>query len=124
MIVLVAVSGVAAAQAIWPRREWRALIAPALTPLGMLAFFGYLGRGYHNYAFWFRVEQDGWKEHFGWGEHSLRIMLWADPGTSRYAIYNVLLIAMFFAAVAGIAMMFAARLPIPVSLFDAPDFHD
>jgi hypothetical protein len=44
-------------------------------------------------------------------------MLWADPGTSHNAIYNVLLIAMFVAAVAGIAMMFAARLPIPVSLF-------
>jgi hypothetical protein len=29
----------------------------------------------------------------------------------------VLLIAMFVAAAAGIAMMFAARLPIPVSLF-------
>ena len=117
MIVLVAVSGVAAAQAIWSRREWRALIAPALTPLGMLAFFGYLGRQYHNYAFWFRVEQDGWKERIGWGEHTLRIVVWADPGTSRYAIYNVLLIAVFVAAVAGIAMMFAARLPIPVCLF-------
>jgi hypothetical protein len=117
MIVLVAVFGFAAAQAIWSRREWRALIAPALTPLGMLAFFGYLGRRYHDYAFWFRVERDGWKQHVGWGEHTLRIMLWADPGTTRYALYNVLLIAMFVAALAGIAMMLAARLPIPVSLF-------
>ena len=117
MIVLVAVFGVAVAQAIWSRREWRALIAPALTPLGMLAFFGYLGHRYHNYAFWFRVERDGWNQHASWGGHTLRIMLWADPGTSRYAIYNVLLIAMFAAAVAGIAMMIAARLPIPVSLF-------
>ncbi len=117
MIVLVAVCGVAAAQAIWSRREWRALIAPALTPLGMLAFFGYLGRRYHNYAFWFRVERDGWKQHVGWGEHTLRIVVWADPGTSRYPVYNVLLIAMFVAAVVGIALMIAARLPIPVSLF-------
>ena len=117
MIILVAVSGVAAVQAIWSRREWRALIAPALTPLGMLAFFGYLGHRYHNYAFWFRVERDGWKQHVGWGEHTLRIMLWADPGTTQYALFNVLLIAMFVAAVAGIAMMLAARLPVPVSLF-------
>ena len=117
MIILVAVSGVAAAQAIWSRREWRALIAPALTPLGMLAFFGYLGHRYHNYGFWFRVERDGWKQHVGWGEHTLRIMLWADPGTTQYALYNVLLIAMFVAAIAGIAMMLAARLPVPVSLF-------
>ncbi|HUZ26471.1 MAG TPA: hypothetical protein VMV07_22170 [Streptosporangiaceae bacterium] len=117
MIVLVGVAGFAALQAIWVRREWRALIAPVLTPLGMLAFFGYLGRRYHNYAFWFRAERDGWKQHIDWGAHSLRIVLWADPGTSRHVIYNVLLIAMFIAAVAGLAMMTAARLPILVSLF-------
>ncbi len=44
LIVLTVVSGVAAAQAIWIRGEWRALLAAALTPLGMLAFFGYRGR--------------------------------------------------------------------------------
>ena len=57
LIVLTVVSGVAAAQAIWIRREWRALLAPALTPLGVLAFFGYLGHRYHDYAFWFQAEK-------------------------------------------------------------------
>ncbi|HEY5358643.1 MAG TPA: hypothetical protein VIJ82_13370 [Streptosporangiaceae bacterium] len=117
MIVLVAVYGVAAVQAIWTRREWRALIAPALTPLGMLAFFAYLGRRYHDYAFWFRAEKDGWNQQVSWGAHTLRIVLWADPGTSKYVVFNVVLIFMFVAAVAGVALMLAARLPVPVSLF-------
>jgi hypothetical protein len=117
LIVLGVVSGVAAIQAIWTRREWRALLAPALTPLGILAFFGYLGRRYHDYAFWFHVEKAGWNQHIDWGVHTLRIVLWADPGTSKYKIFNVVLIIMFIAAVAGIAMMLAARLPMPVTLF-------
>jgi hypothetical protein len=117
LIVLAVVSGVAAVQAIWTRREWRALLAPALTPLGMLAFFGYLGHRYHDYAFWFQVEKAGWNQHIDWGAHTLRILFWADPATSKYRVFNVVLIIMFIAAVAGIAMMLAARLPLPLTLF-------
>jgi hypothetical protein len=117
LIVLTVVSGVAAAQAIWIRREWRALLAPALTPLGMLAFFGYLGHRYHDYAFWFQAEKAGWNQHIDWGVHTLRIVFWADPGTTKYTVFNLVLIIMFISAVAGIALTLAARLPLPVTLF-------
>jgi hypothetical protein len=117
MIILVAVSGVAAVQAIWARREWRALLAPALTPLGILAFFGYLGHRYHDYGFWFKVEREGWHQHPDFGQRTLKIVLWDVPGTSKYTIFFVVLTVMFVAAVAGIGMMIAARLPLPVSLY-------
>jgi hypothetical protein len=117
LIVLAVVSCVAAARAIWTCREWRALLAPALTPLGMLAFFGYLGHRYHDYAFWFQAEKAGWNQHIDWGVHTLRIVLWADPDTSRYKIFNLVLMIMFIAAAAGVAMTLAARLPQPVTLF-------
>jgi len=117
LIILAAVSGVAAIQAIWTRREWRALLAPALTPLGMLAFFGYLGHRYHDYAFWLQVEKAGWNQHIDWGVHTLRIVFWADPATAKYKVFNLVLMIMFIAAVAGIAMALAARLPLPVTLF-------
>jgi hypothetical protein len=117
LIVLVAVSGVAALQAIWTRREWRALLAPVLTPLGILAFFGYLGRRYHDYAFWFQVEREGWHQHIDWGVHSLRLVFWADPAATKYKVFLAVLTIMFVAAAAGIAMMIAARLPIPLTLF-------
>ena len=117
LLILTAVAGVAALQAIWTRRDWRALLAPALTPLGALAFFGYLGHRYHDYAFWFRVEHEGWHDHIDWGAHAVRMLFWADPPTAHYKVFNVVLIIMFIAAVAGIAMMIAARLPLPVTLF-------
>jgi hypothetical protein len=117
LIVLAGVAGVAALHAIWTRREWRALIAPALTPLGVLAFFGYLGHRYHDYGFWFQAEQDGWGGHLDGGLHTLRVVLWLDPGTTRYPLYNALLTAMAVAAVAGVALMIAARLPLPLTLF-------
>ena len=44
-------------------------------------------------------------------------MFWADPGTTRYQVFNLILIIMFICAVAGIAMTVAARLPLPVTLF-------
>ena len=117
LIVLVVVFGVAAIQAIWTRREWAALLAPALTPLGVLAFFAYLGHRYHDYKFWFRVETDVWHQHLGWGEHTLRVVLWMDPATERAQVYNAVLIIMFAVAAVGIALMVADRLPFPVILF-------
>ena len=117
LIVLVAVSGVAAIQAIWTRREWRALLAPALTPLGVLAYFGYLGRRYHDYAYWFWIENKVWREHIDWGAHTLGVLLWLNPRDAHHKVLVVVLMIMFAAAVAGVAMMLAARLPLPVTLF-------
>jgi hypothetical protein len=117
LIVLAVVSGVAAVQAIWTRREWRALLAPALTPLGVLAYFGYLGHRYHDYRYWFRIEQNGWNQHFDWGVHTVRVLLWLDPRDANHRALVVVLMIMFAAAVAGIALMIAARLPLPVTLF-------
>ena len=44
-------------------------------------------------------------------------MVWADPRTAKYAVFNLVLMLMFIAAVAGIGMTLAARLPLPVTLF-------
>jgi Gpi18-like mannosyltransferase len=67
MIILAVASGVGALQAIWDRREWRSLIAPLLTPLGVLAYFGYLGHRHHDYAYWFWIEKKGWHQHIDGG---------------------------------------------------------
>ncbi len=117
LIVLAVVSGVAALQAIWTRREWRALLAPALTPLGILAYFGYLGRRYHDYAYWFQIEKRGWHQHFDWGVHTVGVLLWLNPRDAHHRTFVVVLMIMFVAAVVGIGLMIAARLPLPVTLF-------
>jgi hypothetical protein len=117
MIILIVASGVAALQAIRDRREWRSLIAPLLTPLGVLAYFGYLGHRYHNYGYWFWIEKKGWHQHIDWGLHTLRVLLWLYPREARHWLYVALLLITFAAAVAGIALMLAARLPLPVTVF-------
>jgi hypothetical protein len=117
LIVLMVISGVTAVEAIWTRREWRAMLAPALTPLGVLAFFCYLWYRYHNYAYWFSIENRDWHQHFDGGVHTFRVLLWLDPMDVHREFFVVMLTAMFLAALAGIGLMLAARLPLPLPLF-------
>jgi hypothetical protein len=117
LIILAGVSGIVALHAIYTRREWRSLVAPALTPLGMLAYFGYLGHRYHDYAFWFQAEQSGWKQHVDWGARTVHILLWNTPVADQNRFVFTLYYIMLIVCAAGIAMMLAARLPLPVSLY-------
>jgi hypothetical protein len=57
-----------AAVAIRHRREWRALLAPALAPLGTLAYFVFLRIRTGDFMAWFRVEKEGWGQgpKLGW----------------------------------------------------------
>ena len=117
LVVLVVVAGVAAIQAIWTRREWRALLAPALTPLGVLIYFGYLGRTFHNYGYWFLVERKVWRQHFDGGVGVLRVVLWLNRHELSHKALVVMLTITLLVALAGIALMIAARLPFQVTLF-------
>ncbi len=117
LIVLVVVSGVAAAEAIWARREWRAVLAPALTPLGVLAFFCFLWYRYHSFDYWFSVENRDWHQHFDGGVQTFRVLLWLNPRDAHRELFVAMLMIMFVAACAGIGLMLAARLPLPLILF-------
>jgi hypothetical protein len=80
-VVLVLCAVWAAAWAIWKRREWRALIAPILTPLGTVGFFGYLWAHTGEADAWFRVQREAWGERTDFGKssgHILRIFF-TDP---------------------------------------------
>jgi hypothetical protein len=117
LIVLAVAAGVAAVQAIRERREWRALIAPALTPLGMLLYFDYLGHRYHNYLFWFKIVRRGWHQHFDWGVSTFKAVFWLDPFDAAHKAFATLTIIMFVAGLVGLALLVAARLPLPVTVF-------
>jgi hypothetical protein len=117
LVILVAVAGVAAIQAIWDRREWRALLAAALAPLGILAFFDFLGHRYHNYGYWFWVVRHGWGQHFDGGVSTLRLIFWSAPDDPHHKAFVVMVTVMFVAALAGIVLLAAARLPLPLVLF-------
>ncbi|MBV9206626.1 MAG: hypothetical protein JO037_14830, partial [Actinobacteria bacterium] len=117
MIILAAVSGVAALQAIWTRREWLALLTPAITSLGVLAYFYYLGRRFHDYARWFWTERAGWHQHYDGGAATLRALVHPIVTHSFHVTFMYMMfIIMLAVTVAGMAMMIAARLPLPVTL--------
>lgn len=61
-IALIAACAWAAGAAIVSRREWRALVAPALAPLGILGFFGLLWVRTGDPLTWFTVQRELWKE--------------------------------------------------------------
>lgn len=71
-VAVAAACGVAALMAIWQRREWRALIAPALAPLGFIAFQWYLRVHTDEPWAWFRVQTEAWAEGTSFGATALQ----------------------------------------------------
>jgi hypothetical protein len=70
-IALVAACGVAALLAIKNDREWKALIAPALSPLGFIGFMLFLVQHTDENFAWFRVQSEAWKEGTSFGATAL-----------------------------------------------------
>jgi hypothetical protein len=115
--VLAAALAVTAVHAIVTRRDWQSIIAPLLAPLGMAGYFGLLASDFHDYFFWFHDQAGGWHGRLGWVTHELRVLTWTDPGTSKYALFNVIAILMAVFLIAGLVLMIAARTPLPVSAY-------
>ena len=82
-IALVASCAWAAAVAIHHRREWRSLIAPALAPVGVLAFHGFLWWHTGRADAWDLIQRQGWEERVDLGvrngERLSTLVRWDDP---------------------------------------------
>jgi hypothetical protein len=122
LIALAGALGIVALREIWTRRDWRSLIAPALAPLGMLTFFAYVGSRYHDYLFWQQLERRQWGHHVDWGVHEWRLVTWSLPDLDRYAGYFAMVIAVIVILIVGMAMMFAARVPLVVCAYTVITF--
>lgn len=61
-VALVAACAWAAGVAVWRRREWRALAAPALAPLGLGLFFAYLTVHTGEAGAYFRSQREAWDQ--------------------------------------------------------------
>jgi hypothetical protein len=66
-IALVAACAVAALIALRSRRDWTALIAPLLAPVGFVAFQWFLLGHTGERAAWFRVQREAWREGTSFG---------------------------------------------------------
>lgn len=63
-LALVAACAWVAAVAIYRRREWAAMWAPALAPVGIGVYFAYLWARTGDVGAWFATEKGGWHESF------------------------------------------------------------
>jgi len=70
-VALIAACAIAALIAIKDDRDWRALAAPALAPVGIVSFQLWLHQHTGEWA-WFRVQREAWKEGTSFGLTALR----------------------------------------------------
>lgn len=66
-VALVAACWVAALVAVARERQWKALVAAALAPLGFIGFQWWLGRHTGEPGVWFRVQTEAWGEGASFG---------------------------------------------------------
>lgn len=87
--------GVACAWAAWvavrERREWRALLAPALAPVGLLAFFAFLAHRTGDRLAWFTAQREAWSEHISPTAQLHRVALVLDAPSHPMGSLNTLL---------------------------------
>jgi hypothetical protein len=103
-----------AAWIVWRRdRNWRAWIAPVLSPIGFVAFQVYLWARTGEAGVWFRVQQDAWNEgaSFGWTALRRTVDAVANPFDSAT---NVITLLCVVATIVGIYVLFKARMPAPI----------
>lgn len=106
----------AAGVAIARRRQWWSLLAPVVAPSGALAFYVYLQVHTGDWTIWFESERRGWGHRTDWGHGSIHTLsTWfshplSDPQVLLISLGTIL-------AVAGLVLVWRARLPLTVTLF-------
>jgi hypothetical protein len=117
-VALAVACGLAALVAVWREREWKALVAPLLAPVGFLAFHTYLWAHTGELGVWFRVQREAWNEGTSYGTTAVTrsIDFLLHPfGSATNAITAMSLVAL----VAGVYCVWRARLPLPLWSYSA-----
>ena len=112
-LALCAACAFSSGMAIYQRREWRSLIAPVLSPVGMLAFFAYLWRHTGDARVWFKVQKYGWQQNFDPGIFPHTVRLFFHHMTRDV---NVLVIMISSAFLLWL-LCFVARSRLPATLY-------
>jgi hypothetical protein len=117
-IALVVACGLAALVAIWKDREWKALVAPVLAPIGFVAFHLYLWQHTGEFGVWFRVQREAWNEGTSYGTTAITrsVEFLLHPfGSATNAITAMSLVALLIC----IWCMWRAKLPLPLWSYSA-----
>lgn len=97
-------------------RNWRALAAPVLTPLGFLAYQVWLWIHTGNVSAWRLTERGGWKSYpsLVWAAHTVGVFL-KDPIATNKT--DDLLFVGTVLTVAGAVIAVRTRIPMPMRLY-------
>jgi Dolichyl-phosphate-mannose-protein mannosyltransferase len=115
-IAMVVACAAAAFVAIRARREWRALAAPVLAPIGFVAVQFYIGTTAHERNVWFRVQREAWQEGTSFGATALTNIgkFLFHPLSSPT---NAITTASVVCVVVGLIALRKAKLPIEAVVF-------
>lgn len=126
-IALGAACGVAALLAIKQDRQWRALIAPALSPLGFIGFMWFLQHHTDENWAWFRVQTQAWKEgtSFGVTAAEKTLSFFVNPTTSPTTVLTAasvvaMLLALWCLRRHRIPLMYTAYSAVILALMLVP----
>ena len=115
-IAIVASCVVAAILAIVQRREWRALLAPLLAPVGWISFQLFLAHQTGERDAWFRVQGEAWDEGTSFGLTAIK----AIGNASVHPLdspRNVLTLLCVSAMLFGLWATWKRPLPLPVTVY-------
>lgn len=117
-VALIAACAVAAVIAVRRDRQWRALIAVLLAPIGFVGFQLWLGRHTGEAGVWFRVQTEAWGEGASFGYTALRRSFNAviHPFSSPT---NTVTVATVVAMLALLWFLWQHRLPWPMMTYVA-----
>lgn len=112
-LYLTAWLAVMAVHAVWRRREWIALAAPVLAPVGFVSFMLFLWRTTHRPDAWFAVERYGWDQRDDFGAETWRLLTGPHPWSIPLVVVEVVGTA-YLLCVLALALARRVRLPGPL----------
>lgn len=117
-IAIVAACAVAAFLVIRERREWSALVAPLLSPLGFIGFQLFLAHHTGEWGAWFRVQREAWEEGTSFGATAVRntLSFLGDPLASPT---DALTAATLLALIGALWCLWRHHLPWPMVAYIA-----
>ena len=106
----------AAAGAVRTRGQWSAVLAPALAPLGFVAWSVFLAAHTGSATTWLRSQEDGWGQGFDFGAHTVRSIgdFVAHPIVDfnrTVCVVTILLVAI------GVVLLWRMRAPAVLSIY-------
>jgi hypothetical protein len=110
-LALVAACAVAALIAIKDDREWRALTAPALAPVGFIGFMLFLRHHTGENLAWFRIQREAWQEGTSFGATAVTrtFDFFMNPTSSPTSLLTA---ASMIALIIGVVTLWKYQIPM------------